>query len=293
MLHLQRLWQMRVRAGAEFCEDERGRGRENGGGIGGVVGKFVELEVTDGVGTIRLDRPPANAADSKLGAELGEAVHEAGERGDVGAVVVWGGPKIFCAGADIKEAAGFGPDEIRPVVSTLGDALDALEALPKVTIAAINGFALGAGCEIALATDLRYAASDARIGQPEILIGVIPGAGGTQRLARAVGHSRARELVLSGRHVDAVEADDIGLVTRILPPEKVIEKAWEDAAAYASGPRRALAAAKRALAAASQGDAAEGLRIEREVFCELFATGDQTEGMRAFLEKRAPKFEGR
>jgi enoyl-CoA hydratase/carnithine racemase len=257
------------------------------------LGEFVGLEVNDGVGTIRLDRPPANAADSKLGAELSDAVREAGDREDVGAVVVWGGPKIFCAGADIKEMADFGPDEIRPVASTLGAALDALEMLPKVTIAAINGFALGAGCEIALATDLRYAASDAQIGQPEILIGVIPGAGGTQRLSRAVGHARAREMVLSGRRVDAVEADDIGLVTRILPPEKVLEKALEDARVYASGPRRALASAKRALAAASQSDPAEGLRVERDVFCELFGTWDQAEGMRAFLEKRAPRFEGR
>ena len=127
-----------------------------------------------------------------------------------------------------------------PVVSALGDALDALEALPKVTIAAINGFALGAGCEIALATDLRYAGSDAHLGQPEILIGVIPGAGGTQRLARVIGDARAREMVLSGRQVDAIEADEIGLVTRILPPDKVIEKAREDARAYASGPRLAL-----------------------------------------------------
>jgi enoyl-CoA hydratase len=257
------------------------------------MGRFVQLEVREGVGTIRLDRPPANAADSVLGRELGTAVRDAGERDDVGAVVVWGGPKIFCAGADIKEMAGFGPREIRPVVGALGDALDALEALPKVSIAAINGFALGAGCEIALAADLRYAASDARIGQPEILIGVIPGAGGTQRLTRIVGHARARELVLSGRQVDAVEADDIGLVTRVLPASKVLEKAVEDAREYARGPRRALAAAKLALAAADRGDLAGGLRAERDAFCELFGTPEQTEGMRAFVEKRAPRFEGR
>ena len=162
------------------------------------MGEYVRLEVDDGVGQVRLDRPPANAIDHQLGLELQDAFREAARRDDVGAVVIWGGPKIFAAGADIKEMAGFGPEEIRPVVAALGDALDLLEAMPKISIAAINGYALGGGFELALAADLRYLADDGKVGQPEIGIGVIPGAGGTQRLTHLVGPGRARDLVYTG-----------------------------------------------------------------------------------------------
>src|SRR6185295_6537436 len=143
-------------------------------------------------------------------------------RDDVGAVVVWGGPKIFAAGADIKAMADFGPEEVRPVVGALSDALDLLEAMPKISIAAINGFALGGGFELALAADLRYLADDGKVGQPEIGIGVIPGAGGTQRLTHLVGPGRTRDLVYTGRQVAAEEASALGLVERVLPPDEML-----------------------------------------------------------------------
>jgi len=251
------------------------------------VGEFVSLEVdADGVGVIRLDRPPANALSHAVNRELGDAVREAGRTAR--AIVVWGGPKLFAAGADIKEMATFGPDEIRPVVTDLGDALLALEQLPIVSIAAITGFALGGGLELALACDLRYAAEDAKLGQPEIRIGVIPGAGGTQRLPQLVGPGRTRELVYSGRQVDAAEALAIGLVERVVPAGEVFGLALEDARGFARGPREALAAAKRAIAAARPLD--PGLLEEREAFARLFGTADQREGMAAFLEKRDPAF---
>ena len=255
------------------------------------MGEFVRLEVRDRVGTIRLDRPPANAINGQVSKELLAAALEAGSRDDIAAIVVWGGPKIFAAGADIKEMAGFGPEEIRPVVSALGDALVVLEELPKVIVAAIEGYALGGGCELALACDMRIASPQSQLGQSEIKLGVIPGAGGTQRLPRVVGRSRARELIFSGRMVPAEEALAIGLVDRLEPDPYAA--AFEEAARLARGPTRALAAAKEALNAADLGDLRTGLGVERDVFVGLFDTRDQEEGMRAFLEKRDPTFEGR
>ena len=254
------------------------------------MGEFVSLTEEHGVGVIRLDRPPANALNHQVGIELRDAVRDAGDR--CRALVVWGGPKLFAAGADIKEIAGFGPEEIRPVVTALGDALAALEALPIVSIAAITGFALGGGMELALACDLRYAAEDARLGQPEIRIGVIPGAGGTQRLTRLVGPGRTRDLVFSGRQVVAQEGLGMGLVERVLPAEEVFDRAVADARGFAEGPLEALAAAKGAIRAALDRPLEAGLMDEREAFVRLFGTPDQREGMRAFLEKRDPRFGG-
>jgi enoyl-CoA hydratase/carnithine racemase len=250
--------------------------------------EIVRLDVQEGVGTIRLDRPPANAFDLELSAGLSAAAREAGERDDVGAVVVWGGDRIFAAGADIKVMAGLDPNGVRPIVSALGDALVELERLPKITISAINGYALGGGCELALATDFRFAAENARLGQPEIKIGVIPGAGGTQRLPRLVGTARARELVYTGRQVAPREALEIGLVDRVLPAAEVYAEAVSAARGYARGPLRALAAAKASLLAADE--RGRGLEIEREAFCALFGSPDQREGMAAFLEKREARF---
>ena len=254
------------------------------------MGELVRLEVDDGVGVVRLDRPPANAIDHQTSLELQGAFAEAAARDDVGAVVLWGGPKIFAAGADIKAMADFGPDEIRPVVAALGDALDQLEAMHKVSIAAINGFALGGGLELALAADLRYLAEDGKVGQPEIGLGVIPGAGGTQRLTHLIGPGRARELVYFGRQVPADQALALGLVERVVPADQVFETAVTDARALAAGPREALAAAKAAIRAALLTPGPTGLATERDLFSGLFRTPDQAEGMRAFIEKRQPRF---
>jgi enoyl-CoA hydratase/carnithine racemase len=255
--------------------------------------RFVRFEVEGGVATIRLDRPPANALDRAFADEVAAAAVEAQRRDDVGAVVVWGGPALFAAGADIKAMAGLSPDEARPWADALGAACDALESVPKATIAAINGFALGGGCELALACDLRFAAADARLGQPEIRLGLIPGAGATQRLPRIVGEGRAKELILSGRRVDAAEAASIGLVTRVVEPASVYETALREAATFATGPTRALAAAKAAIHASRGADARAGLEAERGAFCDVFATADGREGMAAFVAKRPARFEGR
>ncbi len=237
-----------------------------------------------------MDRPPANAIDLAVGLELQGAIREAAARDDVGALVIWGGARIFAAGADIRAMADWGPAEVAPSVEALGAACTLLEDIPKVSIAAVNGYALGGGFELALGADLRYLAADARVGQPEVRIGVIPGAGGTQRLVRAVGPGRTRELVFSGRQVDADEAMSLGLAERVLPAGELYDAAIADARAFAHGPRDALAAAKAAIRAAVERPGSEGLAIERERFLALFGGHDQREGMRAFLDKRPPRF---
>jgi enoyl-CoA hydratase/carnithine racemase len=254
------------------------------------MGELVALTVRDGVGTIRIDRPPMNAIDLRVMEELHAAAREAGEREDVGAVVLWGGERVFAAGADVKMLAGLGRAEVRTMIASMQEAYDAVEAIPKVVVAAVNGFALGGGCELAMCADLRFAAEDARLGQPEILLGVVPGAGGTQRLPRLVGVSRAKDLVYSGRQVDAEEALRIGLVDAVLPAGDVYAGALEAASGYAKGPRLALAAAKAAIDGGLRGGLTAGLLMERDLFAGLFGSPDQEEGMRAFFEKRRPTF---
>jgi enoyl-CoA hydratase/carnithine racemase len=256
------------------------------------MGGFVRVERDGNVATIRIDRPPANALSREVALELSEAANAVAED-DTRAIVVSGGERIFAAGADIKAMVGFGPGEIASHVGALEKACRDIEAIPKPVIAAINGFALGGGCEVAISCDLRFAAHDARIGLPEIRLGIIPGSGGTQRLPRLIGLATARRLVFSGDHVEADEALSIGLVDRVLPPAEVYAAALEAAHGYAEGPTRAYAAAKRSLAASLGTDLATGLDVERDEFVPLFATHDQEEGMRAFLDKRDPKFEGR
>lgn len=254
---------------------------------------LVRLEVDDGVGTIRLDRPPMNAINEELRLDLIAAATEAARRDDVGAVVLYGGEKVFAAGADVKMMADLGPEDVKPVIAELQAAFNLVEEIPKVTIAAIAGYALGGGCELALCADLRFAAEDARIGQPEILLGIIPGAGGTQRLPRLIGPSRAKDLIFSGRQVGADEASDMGLVDRVYPAAHVYERAVEEARRFAAGPRTALRAAKVAVNWGAGGNLRAGLALEREAFAALFATADQKEGMRAFVDKRAAEFTGR
>jgi enoyl-CoA hydratase/carnithine racemase len=256
------------------------------------VGEFVRVERDGTVATIRLDRPPANALSERVSLELWDAAREVDDDDGVRAVVVWGGERIFAAGADVKAMAEFGPHEVGPSVGALEGALRHLEAVPKPVVAAINGYALGGGCELALACDFRYAAADARLGLPEIRLGIIPGAGGTQRLPRLVGLARARDLIFTGRHVAADEALDIGLVDAIATPDRVYDEVVARARAFADGPSLAYRAAKISLLAAGH-RSDDGLEVEREMFRELFATQDQKEGMRAFLEKRHPRFIGR
>jgi enoyl-CoA hydratase/carnithine racemase len=257
------------------------------------MGEFVRVDLDGAVATIRIDRPPANALFRPLSLELSEAANTLAADPHVRSVVVWGGERLFAAGADIKAMVEFGPEEAAPDVGALETACRDLEAIGCPVVAAITGFALGGGLEVALACDRRIAAEDARLGLPEIGLGIIPGAGGTQRLPRLVGLARARDLILTGRLVEAPEALAMGLVDRVAPAAEVLEQATGEARRFAEGPTLAYAAAKRALAAAAEGDLAHGLEAERAAFLPLFATADQEEGMRAFLEKRAPSFEGR
>ncbi|MEU7639225.1 MULTISPECIES: enoyl-CoA hydratase/isomerase family protein [unclassified Streptomyces] len=244
----------------------------------------VHLEVADGVGTIRLDRPPMNALDVATQDRLRELAEEAGRRDDVRAVVLWGGEKVFAAGADIKEMQAM--DHAAMVVRSkaLQDSFTAVARIPKPVVAALTGYALGGGCELALCADFRIAAENAKLGQPEILLGLIPGAGGTQRLARLVGPSKAKDLIFTGRHVKAEEALAIGLVDRVVPADEVYAQAHAWAARLAAGPALALRAAKESVDAGLEADIDTGLTIERNWFAGLFATEDREIGMRSFVE---------
>jgi enoyl-CoA hydratase/carnithine racemase len=256
------------------------------------VSEHVRLEVADGIGTVRLDRPPMNALNADIQTGLVHTCREAAERSDVAAVVVWGGEKVFAAGADIKEMQTMSYADMVEHSALLQDFTRALARIPKPTVAAITGYALGGGCEVALACDFRVAADDARLGQPEINLGIIPGAGGTQRLARLVGPARAKDLVFSGRFVDAEEALAIGLVDRVVPAAEVYDAAKELVGRYVGGPSLALRAAKEAIDRGLEVDLESGLEIERMLFAGLFATKDRATGMTAFLEKQKPTFEG-
>jgi enoyl-CoA hydratase/carnithine racemase len=256
------------------------------------VGEHVTLQVDDQVATIRIDRPPMNAIDLQVMEGLRETAAQVGERDDVGAVVLYGGERVFAAGADVKMLAGLGPEQVREMITAMQEAYDVVEAIPRVVIAAINGYALGGGCELALCADFRFAAREARLGQPEILLGLIPGAGGTQRLPRLVGPARAKDLIYSGRQIDADEALRIGLVDGVFPAGEAYSGAVEAARRFAKGPRDALRAAKTAVDGGLRTDLGTGLLRERELFAELFGTADQEEGIAAFLEKRAPRFGG-
>ena len=255
------------------------------------MGSMVRLEVDDGVGTIRLDRPPMNAINEELTRDLGEAAREAALRDDVGAVVLWGGEKIFAAGADVKMMVDMSPQAVKPMIAELQETFNVVEEIPKVTIAAINGYALGGGCELAMCADFRFAAEDARIGQPEIQLGIIPGAGGTQRLPRLIGPARAKDLIYSGRHLRAEEAERVGLVDRVFASDAVYQEAVQAARRYAKGPVAALRAAKVAVNWGARGDFRSGIVLEREAFAALFSTEDQKLGMRSLLEHGPGKAE--
>jgi enoyl-CoA hydratase/carnithine racemase len=243
---------------------------------------LVHLERRDdAVAVIRLDNPKVNALSSPLLAQL-EAAAQTLTLEPPGAVVVTGGDRVFAAGADISEFGGSA--RARRIGGSLRRALDALAGIPRVTIAAIAGYALGGGCELALACDLRVASDRATLGQPEILLGIVPGGGGTQRLPRLVGPARAKDMILSGRQVDAEEALRIGLVDRVVPHDELHDRAWELAGQFARGPVVAHGLAKRAIDQGLQGDLAAGLDLEQQLFAEVADTEDAQIGVASFRE---------
>jgi enoyl-CoA hydratase/carnithine racemase len=244
-------------------------------------GQFVTLDRReDGVALIRLDRPKMNALSGGLLRQLRVIIDDLAA--DLpGAVVLWGGPRIFAAGADVSEFNG--PNAAATVADGFRAVGDALVSLPRMVIAAVNGYALGGGCELALACDMRVAADNATFGQPEILLGVVPGGGGTQRLARLIGPSRAKDLILTGRQVRADEALSLGLADRVVPGDEVITEALSLASSLASGALAAQALAKRAIDGGLDGSLAEGLDGEKAAFVASFETDDATIGIQSFL----------
>src|SRR3954449_12634537 len=257
--------------------------------------EFVTLQGEDGVGTIRLDRPTMTAIDEQLHMEVRAAAMQASERDDVRAVVLYGGERVFAAGADIKAMSQLDATGMTAWGRELTHSFTAVARIPKPVIAAITGYALGGGYELALCADFRVLGASAKIGQPEILLGVIPGAGGTQRLARLVGPARAKDLVFTGRHVGAEEALEIGLADAVVPDEEVYATAVAMAKKFAAGPPLALAAAKQAIDEGLDLPLAQGLALESRLFAALFGTEDQKTGMQSFLENGPGKatFAGR
>jgi enoyl-CoA hydratase len=249
----------------------------------------ILVEPKGRVGIIRLNRPQAlNALNTELNAELAQAVAAYDADAGIGCILITGSDKAFAAGADIKEMA-----DKSAVDAFLGDFAAPWHATAnarKPVIAAVAGFALGGGCELVMQCDIVIAADTAKFGQPEIKLGIIPGIGGTQRLPRAVGKAKAMDLILTGRMMDAAEAERAGLVARVVPAASLMDEAMKLAEAVAAMSLPALIAAKEAVNRAFETPLAEGIRFERRAFYAMFATEDQKEGMAAFVEKRAPKF---
>ncbi|HWG14154.1 MAG TPA: enoyl-CoA hydratase-related protein [Streptosporangiaceae bacterium] len=248
------------------------------------MGDFVRVETEAGIATIRLDRPKMNALNGQLQREIGAAAAEVSADPEVHAVILYGGTRIFAAGADVKEMSESSPGEIMELAAGIQAAFKAVAHIPKPVVAAITGYALGGGLELALCADFRVLGENAQVGQPEILLGIIPGAGGTQRLPRLIGVSKAKDLVYSGRFVTATEALAIGLADRVVPDADVYQAARELAARYVGGAPLALRAAKQAIDAGQDVDLDDGLEIERLHFTGLFATEDGQTGLRSFVE---------
>lgn len=251
--------------------------------------EHIIVETKGKVGIVRLDRPAAlNALNAGLMRELAAAIDVFEADPDIACIVITGSDKAFAAGADIKEMAS--QSFIDVFRADFPGAWDRVARARKPVIAAVAGFALGGGCELAMQCDLIIAADNAKFGQPEIKLGVIPGIGGTQRLTHAVGKAKAMDLCLTGRMMDAVEAERAGLVARVVPLVSLMDEALKTAETIASMSLPALMLAKEAVNRAFETTLAEGVRFERRVFHSLFATEDQREGMAAFVEKRPPKF---
>ena len=250
------------------------------------MGDFVNLEIDSesGVATIRIERPPMNAISMQLAAELNDIAGQLAEDQGIGAVVVWGGPKIFAAGADIKEFPALqNKEEAVEFSMKLHNALLALENLPQITISAVNGYALGGGCELAMATDFRFAGENAVFGQPEVLLGILPGAGGTQRLMRLIGITKAKEINYSGRQVNADEALEIGLVSAVYPDDDCYPQALEAAKEYAKGPK-SLQHIKKVMMDGLALPLEEAIKLEAEAFGDCFETDDRLIGVQSFLD---------
>ncbi len=253
----------------------------------------IIVETKGRVGLITLNRPKAlNALSSALVTELGQALDIFEDDDEIGAIVITGSEKAFAAGADIKEMASKSFADCY-IGNFITKGWEAVTKVRKPVIAAVNGFALGGGCEVAMMCDFILAGDNAKFGQPEINLGIIPGAGGTQRLTRFIGKSKAMEMVLTGRLIDATEAERSGLVSRVVPTSELLEEALKVAERIASLSRTAVFAAKEAVNRAYETTLAEGVHFERRLFHALFATEDQKEGMAAFAEKRQPAFKNK
>jgi len=248
------------------------------------MGEQVTVEIADAIATLRLNRPPMNAISRTLQEELRAAAAQLTADSAVRAVIIYGGEKVFAAGADVKEFADVTLPEMVVDAHRLSSAFTAVAQIPKPVIAAVTGYALGGGCELALTADFRISADSAKWGQPEILLGIIPGAGGTQRLPRLIGPAKAKDLVYTGRFIDAQEALEIGLVDAVVPAEQVYDTALTMAKKLAKGPAIALAAAKAAIDGGLDGSLDAGLKLESHLFSTLFATEDRATGISSFLE---------
>lgn len=257
--------------------------------------KYLRIERHGGVAVVTLDRPPLNVLNLRMQDELAAAAERIARDTTVAAVVIYGGSRCFAAGADIAEMSAMGIEDLTARPRRLQHGFDEIAALQVPTVAAITGYALGGGCELALCADFRFVAEDAVFGQPEIQLGVIPGCGGTQRLPRLVGLSRAKELILTGRHVDANESLRIGLADRVLDSASVLSEAIDWAAQFEAGPRVALGAAKWAINRGFGAALEDGLAIERDAFDTVFASDDRSVGMTHFHTKApgTPQFRGR
>ncbi|GAB3623244.1 enoyl-CoA hydratase-related protein [Mariniluteicoccus endophyticus] len=253
----------------------------------------VLVEVADGVGTIRIDKPKMNPLNTEIQLAIGHAARWLAQNDEVAAVVVTGGEKVFAAGADIKEMIDYSGADMARIGREIHAAFEDLAHLPKPVVAAINGYALGGGFELAMCADWRICADDAKVGQPETTLGVVPGLGGSQRLPRLVGPSRAKELLFTGRMVGAEEALRIGMVDQVVPAAEVQDAAKNWAAQFVGGPARAIAACKELVDAGLDGSLESGLALERSYFAGLFDSEDKDRGMRAFANKEKPTFTGR
>lgn len=247
--------------------------------------EHLSLDITAGIALITLDHPPVNALSRAMQEELRAVAHEVSDRDDVDAVVFAGSERVFAAGADIKEMRAMPYSRMLTEARALQSAFGAIAAIPQPTVAAITGAALGGGMELALCCDRRIAEEKAKLGQPEILLGIIPGAGGTQRLTRLVGPAVAKDLVLTGRTLTAAEALECRAVEEVVPNGKATERAREWARQFVGGPRMALRAAKEAVDRGIEVDLETGLGIERALFAALFATEDREIGMQSFMDE--------